>query len=110
MFTIGFTQDRPAIQLKRRNGKVKFVYFFKSRSECGGYKLKECLEAWSDEDFINKEPFHPLSVIKAHDHNRNQLLDEIKQGRGMLTEVEHGSGTALINLASPQEEIEKLFS
>ena len=110
LFTIGFTQDRKAIQLKKRNGKVKFVYFFKSRSECGEYQIKECLEAWGDDLFVEQNPFHPLSVIKAHTHNRNQLLSEIKSGAGTLTEVEHGSGSALINLAASTESLEGLCS
>ena len=110
LFTLGFEQERTAIQIKRRNGKIQFVYFFKPKSECDSYSLKECLEAWDDESFLEANPFHELTVVKTFNENRLQLLTEIKANQGMLTEVAHDGADGLINLAAKKEELQKFFS
>ena len=110
MFSLGFEQERKAVQIKKRNGKIQFIYFFKPKSNCGRYILKECLEAWTDETFIAENPFHELTVMRVFSENRFQMLGEIKAKQGMLTEVTHDDGDALINLAASKEELQKLFS
>ncbi len=108
--TLGFDQERKAIQIKKRNGKIQFVYFFKPSSNCGQHNLKECLEAWSDESFIKENPFHELSVIKIFNLNRLQMIAEIKAKKGMLTEVVEDGVTGLFNLEAPEAELQKLMS
>lgn len=107
--SLGFSQERNAIQIQKRNGKIQFVYFFKPTSDCGQYKLKECLEAWTDDDFINENPFHELSVMKTFNLNRLQLLGEIKAKKGMLTEFDGDGVSGLINLESTAAELQKLM-
>ena len=110
MFSLGFEQEHDAIQIKKRSGRIQFVYFFKPKSTCGRYVLKECLEAWTDENFLVENPFHELSVMRIFNENRFQMLGEIKAQRGMLTEVSSDGVDGLINLAAPKEELQKLFS
>tara|TARA_R110001599_G_scaffold83147_1_gene223567 strand:+ start:153 stop:548 length:396 start_codon:yes stop_codon:yes gene_type:complete len=110
MFSLGFEQERTAIQIKKRNGRIQFVYFFKPKSTCGRYVLKECLAAWTDENFLAENPFHELSAMRAFSENRFQLLGEIKAQQGMLTEVSSDGVEGLINLAAPKENLQKLFS
>ena len=110
MFSLGFEQERTAIQIKKRNGRIQFIYFFKPKSTCGRYTLKECLAAWTCDDFIAENPFHELTAMRVFSENRFQMLGEIKAQQGMLTEVSEDGVDGLINLASKKEELEKLFS
>jgi hypothetical protein len=108
--SLGFEQSHTAMQVKRNNGRVQFVYFFNAKSTCGRYKLNECLEAWTCETFMEKYPLHELTVMRIFNENRNQMLSEIKAGQGMLTSMTVDGVDALVNLAAPKAELQKLFS
>ena len=108
--SLGFSQESKAKQIEKLNGKVKFVYYFKQVSDCGRYKLSECLAAWYDDDFFDENPEHELSIMKIFNLNRLQLLGEIKARQGMITEVEEDGVTALVNLKAEAAELEKLMS
>lgn len=72
-FGVAFYQPDP-IRRIIKNGKEICLFNFEP-SDLG----KELIKQWGDKSFIDQNPEHPLAYIKAFTHNRERLLDLVKQ-------------------------------
>ncbi len=70
--------DRPFIKVAEDGLRERTVWFFEPQSECGKYKTKALIEAWSDDAWHLKNPEHPFSYIKCALINRERLVDKVK--------------------------------
>jgi hypothetical protein len=67
-------KEQEPVQRFYENGKEFYVFRFKNSPAA-----KRIYQAWNDPNFIENNPNDPVAMAKAYMHNKNRLLDVIKQ-------------------------------
>ena len=70
------------------------AFYFVGNSPCGDYSAAECIQAWSDRDWQNLRPQHPLTYIRCALRNR-QVLIEYAHEQCQCGIVSRGNGSRL---------------
>ena len=77
--------DQEPILKFEEAGEEFYVFRFKDSA-----KARAVMKEWMDKDSIDKDPNSPVSFQKAFMHNKNRLLDLVKQAH-KRTIVKRGS-------------------
>ncbi len=73
---VEFADEMPVAKFQDHEKNQEFsVFRFKVSS-----KVEEVMRLWDSPDLMTAHPEHPVAYMKAYMHNRNRLLDVVKQG------------------------------
>ena len=111
LLTLGipFNNECPYVKIRSEKGE-QFKFFFEESSICGNFGTLAIMKAWGDDSFAIDNPEHPFAYLKCDHHNRNGLLDLVKQpGNEMITIQKNGKIAVISKNASPELQ-QKIFS
>jgi hypothetical protein len=101
-FDVPFYQPDP-IRRVRKDGREICLFNFESGGPgARGGTGAEIVKQWADKTFIESNPEHPLAYILAFTHNRERLLDLVKQSPQVQIE-QKGGKIFFVPIRKPQE-------